>query len=271
MLKKSFIYQQFTIHLLEKVAPKPSKKAVLLLHGFPDNPWSWRNQFEFLSTHKKEYTLVAPYAPGILSKQKVLNLESLAMAYLALIDSYQSNEVTIIAHDLGGPVAAKMAQLAPSKRTSIKKIIMINAPSIEQMFYRKNNLKQLKKSWYIFLFQIPNLPKKFIQLNWKSIQQKALKLNRIVDEKNFFEPSVLNAIELYRVFFKEVPSLIKNLKTVHIPCDFIWSKNDPYLEIPSRTELDLLYSNYSLEVIDAYHWPQLEKPNLINKLIEKRL
>lgn len=274
MQNKSFIYQQFTVHFLEKLGTsvnESSNKAIMFLHGFPDDPTAWRNQFEYFKEHKKGFTLLAPFAPGILDNQKVPKLAHLAKAYLALLQDYQLDEVTIVAHDLGGPVAAKMAQLAPTIKVSFNKVIMINAPSIEQMFFRKKNLKQLKKSWYIFLFQIPNLPQKVIQRHWKSIQKKALKLNHIYDEENYCEPNVLNAIELYRVFFKEIPVLINNLKKVNLPCEFIWSKKDPYLEIPSKSELDQLFSHYSLEVIDAYHWPQLESPHLINKLIEKRL
>ena len=272
MLKKSFIHQQFSVHYLEYLEMNSSSKALLFLHGFPDNPYAWRNQFQYFIESNKGYSIIAPFAPGTLVKQKIPDIDFLANCYIELIKLYQFNEITVIAHDLGGPLAARIAQLAEHMNLEIRKIIMINAPSLEQMFFRKSQLRQLKKSWYIFLFQIPKIPEILLERNWKRLQQRALKLNNIDDEENYHDINVLNAIELYRIFFKEVPKLIHTKpKKIAVPFDFIWSKNDPYLESPSKMELENNFENYSLEIIDTYHWPQLEQPKLINKLLERRL
>lgn len=279
MLKKTFINKQSTVHFLENVA---SKKGLLFLHGFPDTPQAWHHQFHFF---KDQYTILAPYAPGIegtntdKKKNHSPKIDEIARNYLALLKNYQLSEVTIIAHDLGGPVAVKIAQFIEDSPDSVKlnKVILINAPSLEQMYFRKNNLNQLKKSWYIFIFQIPTLPLFLIKKNWNRLQQQTLKQNNIDFKENYNDPKVLNSISLYRSFFKEIPSIIKNLKDktlppkVRIPIHFIWSRKDPYLDVPSKAELEMHYAHFSIDIVEAFHWPQLEIASQINQLIKKQL
>jgi pimeloyl-ACP methyl ester carboxylesterase len=255
-----------TITLLESVSPG-QEHALVFLHGFPDDPLAWRNQFDYF---KKDYAIIAPYAPGVdgIPCKKTPRLDQLTNEYLEIIKQYNFKKVTIIGHDLGGPVAARLLNLD----NVFHKAILINGPSIEQMYFRKKDFQQLKKSWYIFLFQIPTLPKKVLKLSWKLMQKQALKDNHIDNPENYHDKLVLEGIDLYRSFFNEVNQLMHQSPNPESkPVDFIWSAKDLYLNIPTKEELDNHFKKYTLEVIEAHHWPQLEQPDLINTLIEKRL
>ena len=178
-------------------------------------------------------------------------------------------EITIVAHDLGGAVAARMLMKSPNL---FKRCIFINSLSVEQMYFRKKDLKQVKKSYYIFLFQSPKLATKIVKLFWKNLQPVILKKNKIDVAENYNGIEVLESIKLYKSFFSEIRNLFrKKPSKISTTCHFIWAKNDYYLNSPTKEELDTHYQDYQLEVIDGHHWLQLERPQNINELIERKL
>lgn len=247
---------------------EPKKNTMIFLHGFPDTPHAWRFQF---SHFYPNYVLIAPYAPGVDGEvvRNTPTLDELAIDYIELLHEQAVGEITIIAHDLGGPVAARMLMKSPDL---FKSCIFLNSLSIEQMYFRKKYLKQVKKSYYIFLFQSSKLATKVVKLFWKKLQPVILKANRIDKPENYNGIEVLESIKLYKSFFSEVRLLFrKTPNKIKTTCHFIWAKDDYYLNSPTKEELETHYEDYDLEIIDGHHWLQLERPQNINELIERKL
>lgn len=253
-------------YLTEGLTDAP--RALVFLHGFPDSPEVWRHQFAYF---KNKYRLVASFAPG-LEQQKLErfpNADELAMDYIELCEELGIEEAILVVHDLGGPVAGRMLRLAPRLVT---KCIFINSPTLEQMYFRKKYFSQLLKSSYILLFQVPEVTKKVLRLIWPTLQKKILQDNKINSPEHLHSKQVLESIYLYRSFFKEIPKLAKlGILKTEGKCVFIWGERDPYLNVPTSEELDANFNDYQLEVIPGHHWLQLEKPDAINKIIQKYL
>lgn len=240
-------------------------KALFFIHGFPDDAYIWKSQFEYF---KDKSNILAPFVPNITSQSAEVSINEIARAYIEILKSYDLDNVVIISHDLGGPIANEMCD----QLKIIKKSIFINAPSIEQMRYRLNDLSQLRKSWYIFFFQASKISKYYIKANWNRISKKIIAQNNLPNDHKIDLEIFLKDMHLYKIFFKHLKSLSKDdLKITQTQCKFLWSQFDPFLNIPSDQELQKLFMSHSLEVIPFHHWPMIESPNFINKKIEELL
>ena len=134
-----------------------SKKLAICLHGFPEHAISWRFQMPMLAD--LGYKVWAPNMRGygnssIPPEREDYSLENLMADVGALIDAADCDETVLIAHDWGAVIAwyFAMRQVRP-----LDKLVICNVPhpgAMRQGF----SLAQLKKSWYIFFFQIPGLP-----------------------------------------------------------------------------------------------------------------
>lgn len=240
-------------------------KTLFFIHGFPDTPEVWQNQFDFF---KSEYNIMAPYNPSTHDFESNYSLSEICRDYISIIKHHECADVILVSHDIGGPIASALVD----QLSNIKRSIQINAPSLEQMNFRLKDIKQLQKSWYIFLFQSSLLTKAFLKTKWNWIINKIISENKLPTSHKINKEVFTRDIKLYKLFFKQVMSISnKQPNLIQTQTDFIWSKNDPYLNIPSKEELELLYKNYSLEIIDAYHWPMIEQSQLINEKIRNLL
>ncbi|HEX8474768.1 MAG TPA: alpha/beta hydrolase [Pyrinomonadaceae bacterium] len=131
-------------------------RLVLLLHGFPECWYSWRHQLTALGD---EYRVVAPDLRGYNLSDKPPRVEDYRMEklvddVLALVRHFGAREAAIVGHDWGAAVAWAVAQKYPEY---VWKLAALQVPP--PAAWRKNiTLKQMLRSWYMFFFQIPQLP-----------------------------------------------------------------------------------------------------------------
>jgi len=243
-----------------------NKNAPILffLHGFPDDADTWSFQLDHFA---KDYLVVAPYFPGAGPSQppkekKRFHLNSILLDHLSIlreIDPLERKKVCVVAHDIG---AIYGWNLARALKNRLDKLVMINGPSLEQFFSRYKNISQVKKSWYIYFFQMPVIPE------WALNRWKTKFFPKSHHDKNIS----LHMIEQYRQAF--LPGLktlkIKPEKITH-PVLCLWGKDDPYLDAPSYQEMDLISTNYTLRVLPGKHWLHKDEPKKINQLIEEFL
>lgn len=83
---------------------------VLLLHGFPASSWQWR---DFVPLLAARFRVVAPDLPGAGASEPAdgvtLDLETLAAAMRALVDTLGIERYAIVAHGTGAGVAQLLA------------------------------------------------------------------------------------------------------------------------------------------------------------------
>ncbi len=129
---------------------------VILLHGFPEFWYSWRHQLTALG---KTYHVVAPDMRGYNlsdkpSRVEDYRIEVLVEDVLGLIRHSGANHAAIIGHDWGAGVAWAIAQKYPKY---VSKLAALQVPPAAA--WRANiTLRQLRRSWYMFFFQLPRIP-----------------------------------------------------------------------------------------------------------------
>jgi pimeloyl-ACP methyl ester carboxylesterase len=128
---------------------------IVMIHGFPDFWYTWRNQMDALSSH---YRVVAVDQRGYDLSDRPAGIEQYAMPLLvndigAVIKAEGRSSAVIVGHDWGGAVAWTLAMTHPEW---ISALVILNLPhpsGIQREI--KNNPEQRKNSQYAFNFQKP--------------------------------------------------------------------------------------------------------------------
>ena len=133
-----------------------SGPLALCLHGFPDSAHSWRHLLPALAD--AGFRAVAPftrgYAPTSVAPDGMYQTGALSADANALHDALggDSNAV-IIGHDWGAPSVYGAAATAPDKWRRVVGMAVPPGPAMGAAFI--SNTDQLKRSWYMFFFQMP--------------------------------------------------------------------------------------------------------------------
>src|SRR6201996_2625439 len=148
------------------------ERLALLLHGFPESSFSWRYQMPLLAG--MGYRAWAPDLRGYGGSTRPLGVGAYALSHLeedvaALIEAAGATEVVLIGHDWGALIAWYYAMFG---RVPIARLVIMNVPHPALAEKGLRTFKQLKKSWYIFFFQIPWLPE------WGLARNDALAIGR---------------------------------------------------------------------------------------------
>ena len=142
----------------------------------------------------------------------------------------------------------------------------------------KNGLGQLKKSWYIFFFQIPRLPEWLLGRNQaKGISQafrnSAVNKDMFPDEvvevyrKNANQPGALTAmINYYRGLFKgRKNSSIEDIAIIDTPTLMVWGEDDVALSKDTTYGTQDYVTDFRIRYLPRVsHWVQQEAPEAVN-------
>jgi pimeloyl-ACP methyl ester carboxylesterase len=128
---------------------------IVMIHGFPDFWYTWRDQMEALSD---KFQCVAIDQRGYNLSDKPKGVDNYAMRLLAgdviaVIHSLGKEKAIIVGHDWGGAVAWQVALNAPQVT---EKLIILNLPHPRGLSRElANNPAQQKASAYARNFQTP--------------------------------------------------------------------------------------------------------------------
>lgn len=100
---------------------------VVMIHGFPDYWYSWRNQIPELA---KKYKVVAIDLRGFNNSDQPEGVESYAMDKLvgdvaAVVKHFKRDKATIVGHDWGGAIAWQFAMTKPAMT---ERLVVLNVP-----------------------------------------------------------------------------------------------------------------------------------------------
>jgi len=141
------------------LAGPTSGKPLILLHGFPEFWFAWRRQIDYFVS--SGYRVIIPDQRGYNLSDKPAGIASysidlLAKDVLGILDSVAISKAFVVGHDWG---AAITWYLAARYSDRIDCAAMLGVPHAR--VFMKNlimNPAQLRRSWYIFFFQLPWLP-----------------------------------------------------------------------------------------------------------------
>jgi pimeloyl-ACP methyl ester carboxylesterase len=135
-----------------------SGPLVVCLHGFPDHARSFRHQLPALVD--AGYRVVVPtlrgYEPSSQPADGQYYMLDLAEDLLAWLDELGADEARVIGHDWGAIIAYATAALAPQR---IRCMVTIAVPHMRRFTPGMTMVMpaQLRRSWYVLLFQLRGL------------------------------------------------------------------------------------------------------------------
>jgi len=254
---------------------------IVLLHGFPEFWYSWRYQIAFLAGHG--YTVVAPDLRGYNESEKPrggYDIPTLIGDIAGLVTGLGYERATIAGHDWGGVLAWSFAMRYPSMT---ERLIVMNAPHPAAMVRELHTVKQLRKSWYIFLFQLPWLPEMALLRNHANAIGRMLRGAAVQKEafpravtaryqRAMSKPGAMRAaLSYYRISFRAMlrpASITASVAQISAPTLLIWGEQDIALDIALTTGLEQWVKDIRVRrVPDSGHWVQQEKPQQVNRLM----
>lgn len=155
---------------------------VVLIHGFPDFWYSWREQMPALAEH---FQVVAIDQRGYNLSDKPEKVEDYAMPKLvadvaAVIKHFKQDKAVIVGHDWGGAVAWTFAMMHPEMTD---RLVILNLPHPKGLARElAHNPEQQKNSKYARDFQKPDAAKHvtpemivaFLRIKDPEVRQKYL-------------------------------------------------------------------------------------------------
>lgn len=257
---------------------------VVLLHGFPENWYAWRHQIPALAGH---FRVIAPDLRGYGDTEKPpkvsdYQIGTIAADIASVIKALGYEKAHIVGHDWGGAVAWNMAIEYPQ---IVDHVAVLNCPH-PSIFAKalKTNHRQMRRSWYIFLFQIPLLPELLFKINSRKMLKRlfrgsAIRKEAFTDEdlEQYYQalrkPGALtSALNYYRAAFrkkeKKDAATPKNAK-IAAPVLVIWGEEDAALGKELTEGMDPLFSGpFRIQYLpNCGHWVNEEQPEIVNPLL----
>ena len=257
-------------------------KLALLLHGFPECSYSWRYQLPLLA--RAGYRVWAPDLRGYGKSDKPLGIAEYSIDRLEqdvsdLIDASGARSVLLCGHDWGGVIAWHFAMygLRP-----IDRLVVMNAPHPACFYKRARTFRQLRKSWYILLFQIPWLPEFLLsrhdcELVTRAFTKMAVDKSRFskdvldVFRKNACQPRALTAMLNY---YRAAPRSARihrqrGFRRIEVPTLMIWGERDTALGKELTYDTGQYVTDFTIHYLpDVSHWVQQEAPETVNAILD---
>ena len=250
---------------------------VVLLHGFPENWYTWRKQIKPLVD--AGYRVVVPDQRGYNLSDKPqgihsYRLEALSADVVELIRSFEREKAIVVGHDWGGVVAWHLAMHHPEV---VEKLIVLNAPHPAAYLREiRDNPAQQRKSWYVGFFQLPIVPEEMLGhdpiesarffFRQGAINQEAFSSFDIhVMATAIAQPDALTSmLNWYRAVVRD-RSTLENVRPISAPTLLIWAEDDAALGRSLTYGLEPWISSLKIHYIPhCGHWVQNEAPEEVN-------
>lgn len=251
----------------------PGKSPLIVfLHGYPDCPGVWDPQ---VSVFSENYECVRPFARGLLPTDEKASfnryhLDSQLLDLLEIINektAMGSRPVFLVGHDMGGVLAM---HLAPLLGPRLKGTVIFNSMSLPQMLRRFfTTYEQIKRSWYMFAFQLPKLPELLISQYPQAIADAKKKIPGLSDLA--LSPAQLaRPIQTYRAFFRDaITHFMAPPPRQNCPVLVLWGNRDPFLVAPTWEEWQQVSDDVTFRILEGGHWLQWEKTDMVNEFLKQ--
>jgi pimeloyl-ACP methyl ester carboxylesterase len=248
---------------------------LLLLHGFPEFGRGWDKQIEPLA--KAGYRVIVPDQRGYNLSDKprgvrAYGVDRLVADVLGLVETLGYQKFNLVGHDWGAVVAWALALWHPDR---LSKLVILNVPHPAVMLrFLKRDREQLRRSWYVFFFQLPWLPEAVFRAgNFRGgarMLRGSGKLHTFTSQdvaaykQAWSQPGALTGmINWYRALFRHRPQLPRDLH-VHVPTLMLWGQQDVALSHRmAEPSIDICDDGQLIFFENASHWVQHDEAEAV--------
>jgi haloalkane dehalogenase len=258
--------------------------AFVLMHGFPDDGRIYDDVipelveagrrvvvFDFLGFGRSDKSPDVKYSFA-------LQLQDLE----AVVDALDLTMLVPVGHDASGPAAINFALAHPKRVASICLLNSfygaspnIRIPELISLF-ATTGLQALSTAmlrdtdqfeWLLRFQQLmfrDALPKSQ-QTRFLATVVPIMNANMSGERSSRFAFS-----QMTEQLFPEVrknTARLRQLGTLNVPATFIWGQHDPYLVTGVARDLSHYFRSPKLEILTAGHWPQLDVPRDVGRLV----
>jgi pimeloyl-ACP methyl ester carboxylesterase len=252
---------------------------IVLLHGFPEFWYGWRQQIEPLAA--AGFRVVAPDMRGYnLSSRpagvKAYDVGQLAADVRGLVRERGAQSAMLAGHDWGGTVAWATAMNHPEV---VHRLAILNAAHPRKLSQGLHHSGQLRKSWYFFFFDLPELPEAVVRADHWHFFRHFLRdarpaytpeeIDRYVEA--WSQPKAATTmINYYRSSVRQSPKRAEaQLRPVQAPTLVIWGQRDRYLgaELAEPDPDDVPNLDRVERLPDASHWVHHDEHERVTELL----
>jgi len=250
---------------------------IVLLHGFPEFWYGWRLQIQPLAA--AGFRVVAPDMRGYNLSSKPDGVASYAGDLLAadvrgLIHERGAESAMLVGHDWGGTAAWTTAMNHPEV---VDRLAILNAAHPRKLLQGLHHPGQLRKSWYFFFFDLPDLPEAVVHANrWHFFRHflhdahpayTPQEIDRYL--KAWSQPGAsAGMINYYRSSVRQKHAEAQ-IRTISAPTLVIWGQRDRYLgqELAEPDHDDVPNLDRVERLPDASHWVHHDEHERVNQLL----
>jgi epoxide hydrolase 4 len=248
-----------------------SGPLVVMIHGFPDFWYSWRDQMAALS---RRYHVVALDQRGYNLSDQPKNVEEYDVAFLAadvaaVIRAVGRDKAVVVGHDWGGAVAWTFAMRYPEMT---ERLVVLNTPHPRAMLRElRENPQQLANAAYARAFQQEGAHLLLTAESLAGWVTEPLARARYVDA--FRQSSIEGMLAYYKRNYPREPYADIALPLVQAPVLCIHGLNDPFLLASGwNGTWNFLAKGMTLVTIPgAGHFVQSDASELVTKTIKNWL
>jgi epoxide hydrolase 4 len=253
---------------------------IVLLHGFPEFWYAWRRQIEPLAA--AGFRVVAPDTRGVNLSSKpdgvgAYNVNQLAADIRGLIQERGAEKAMLVGHDWGGTIAWATAMQHPEV---VDRLAILNAAHPRKLSEGlQHHPDQLRRSWYFFFFDLPDLPEAVVHANHWHFFRHFLRdahpaytpeeIERYVEA--WSQPGASTGmINYYRSSVRTpLKQAEEQIRPISAPTLVIWGERDRYLrgdlaepehdDVPNLARVERLPN--------ASHWVHHDEPERVTQLL----
>jgi Predicted hydrolases or acyltransferases (alpha/beta hydrolase superfamily) len=264
------------IRLHTVIAGPQSGPPVVLLHGFPETWRCWIRQLPALVNAGCRVIVPDQRGYNLSDKPKGVKnyrISTLVDDIVGLIEALEYEKVNLVGHDWGAAVAWMLANKYPNRLQRLG-IMNVPHPAVMRRFLMRD-LEQIRRSWYVFFFQLPWLPEAGMRRdNWRGAEyalRGSGKIHTFTKEdietykEAWSQPGAMTAmINWYRAALQYQSPVPKD-PCIKVPTLMMWGMKDFALSHRmARPSMDYVKDGNLIIFPEATHWVQRDESEEVN-------
>lgn len=248
-----------------------SGPLVVLLHGFPESWYSWRNQIAPLAA--AGYHVIAPDLRGYNESSRPRHIDAYRIPVVVqdiveLIEQHGGSCI-LVGHDWGGIAAWFLAMTRPAL---VRKLVIMNAPH-PVPFSRelRRSASQKARAAYQLVFATPvigDLAAR-VMLFCMRFAGRFTREELAVMRAMWRKPGAVHAmVNYYRAMNRHRPELRPLVRPIDIKTMLIWGEKDPvFIRETSENFSDYVPNLRTERIADAGHFVQTDAAERVTALL----